>query len=137
METAKGKNMNNLKKLRGKITRRKPKSGIAWVQTGPDSFSLISVSRGASGHDSTPPPLRPASSFRTTLHQALEASHRQQRARRALGAHAPLNWREVERVQNAQSRTWTTALTTMLLFGVWFFLSRRREKRVSLVSGRG
>ena len=71
--------------------------------------------------------VQPAPIFRENLHRALEVSHRQQLAQRSLGTHAPVDWRQTEQIQEAQSRAWTTALLLMGLSLLWLVLGRRNQ----------
>ena len=73
--------------------------------------------------------VQPEPAFRQSLHRALEASHRQQAAQRALGTHASVDWREDERTQDAQSRAWSSALFVMALSLVWLALGKRLKKK--------
>ena len=68
--------------------------------------------------------MQPTSTFRRELHRALEESHRQQNAQRTLGTHAPIDWREMERAQSIQSRSWSLALVALALAFVWLLTGK-------------
>jgi hypothetical protein len=117
---------------------------IVWVQTGKSTIVPISIT----GQPKTSAPIgrttnepiqmpiaqgevQPEPAFRQNLHRALEASHRQQAAQRALGTHASVDWREDERTQDAQSRAWSSALFLMALSLIWLALGKRLTKKRS------
>jgi hypothetical protein len=71
--------------------------------------------------------MQPATSFRRDLHRALEATHRQQQAQRTLGTHAPVDWRQSAKAQQAQTRSWSLGLVLMGFALIWLLLGRRRS----------
>ena len=109
-----------------------PETYFNWVWVQVDSEQLVPLAIPVEGAVSPPASLprqldtiQPEPAFRQNLHRALEESHRQQAAQRALGTHAPIDWRETEEAQEAQSKAWSTALLFMALSLLWFFLGRR------------
>ncbi len=124
--------------------RQKRAQAIVWVQTGKSTIVPISISSRPNSsaaiqrtpHEVIQMPVtqgevQPELAFRQNLHRALEASHRQQAAQRALGTHASVDWREDERTQDAQSRAWSSALFLMALSLIWLALGKRLKKQRS------
>lgn len=69
---------------------------------------------------------QPAAQFRDDLHRALEETHRQQAARRALGAHVSEYQQELDD-QRRQRRT-LSLLASMIMLLAWLWWRSRQDR---------
>lgn len=73
------------------------------------------------------PPVQPASTFRTTLHHALEQTHRQHTAQRMLGTRLESRACVTPRPHGARILIAVLLGLCALAIGTWFFAPKRRS----------